>query len=332
MRIGINGFGRVGRVFLRVAAERGLDVVAVNDIADTATMAHLFLHDSTYGRPDADVVHDGDTLVVNGRKIAMTQQADPARLPWGELGVDIVVESTGRLRTREQAAAHLAAGARKVLMSAPAKGPVDATIVMGINQEFYDPEEHDVVSNASCTTNCVAPMVDVLHRHFGLVHGFMTTVHAYTGDQRLLDAPHKDLRRARSAAGNIIPTTTGAAKTVGVVIPEVAGLLDGVAVRVPVPTGSLVDLAAVLRRPAGADEVNAAFEQEAAGRLNGVLRLADAAFVSSDVVGDPASCVLDAPLTQAHGDLVKVFGWYDNEWGYCSRLADLTEYVGDRLA
>ena len=332
MRIGINGFGRVGRVFLRVVAERGLDVVAVNDIADTATMAHLFLHDSTYGRPDADVVHDGDTLVVDGRKIAMTQQADPARLPWGELGVDIVVESTGRLRTREQAAAHLAAGARKVLMSAPAKGPVDATIVMGINQEFYDPEEHDVVSNASCTTNCVAPMVDVLHRHFGLVHGFMTTVHAYTGDQRLLDAPHKDLRRARSAAGNIIPTTTGAAKTVGVVIPEVAGLLDGVAVRVPVPTGSLVDLAAVLRRPAGADEVNAAFEQEAAGRLNGVLRLADAAFVSSDVVGDPASCVLDAPLTQAHGDLVKVFGWYDNEWGYCSRLADLTEYVGGRLA
>ena len=332
MRIGLNGFGRVGRVFLRVAAERGLDVVAVNDIADTATMAHLFLHDSTYGRPDADVVHDGDTLVVDGRKIAMTQQADPARLPWGELGVDIVVESTGRLRTREQAAAHLAAGARKVLMSAPAKGPVDATIVMGINQEFYDPEEHDVVSNASCTTNCVAPMVDVLHRHFGLVHGFMTTVHAYTGDQRLLDAPHKDLRRARSAAGNIIPTTTGAAKTVGVVIPEVAGLLDGVAVRVPVPTGSLVDLAAVLRRPAGADEVNAAFEQEAAGRLNGVLRLADAAFVSSDVVGDSASCVLDAPLTQAHGDLVKVFGWYDNEWGYCSRLADLTEYVGGRLA
>jgi len=261
----------------------------------------------------------------------MLQQPQPEELPWGELGIDVVIESTGRFRTREQAAGHLAAGARKVLMSAPAKGPVDATVVMGINQEFYDPEDHHVISNASCTTNCVAPMVDVLHRHFGLVRGFMTTVHAYTGDQRLLDAPHKDLRRARSAAGNIIPTTTGAAKTVGLVIPEVAGLLDGVAVRVPTPTGSLVDLAAVLRRPASADQVNAAFAEEAEGRLRGVLRLADEAFVSSDVVGDPASCVFDAPLTQASGDLVKVFGWYDNEWGYCARLVDLAEFVGARL-
>jgi glyceraldehyde 3-phosphate dehydrogenase len=331
MRIGINGFGRVGRVFLRIAAERGLDVVAVNDAADPATMAHLFAHDSTYGRPGTAVAHDGDTLIVGGRKILMLQQPRPEDLPWGELGVDVVIESTGKFRTREQAAGHLTAGARKVLMSAPAKGPVDATFVMGINQEFYDPQEHHVVSNASCTTNCVAPMVDVLHRHFGLVHGFMTTVHAYTGDQRLLDAPHKDLRRARSAATNIIPTSTGAAKTVGLVIPEVAGLLDGVAVRVPTPTGSLVDLAAVLHRPATAEEVNAAFAEEAEGRLQGVLRLAEQAFVSSDVVGDPASCVFDAPLTQASGDLVKVFGWYDNEWGYCARLVDLAEFIGDRL-
>ena len=332
MRIGINGFGRVGRVFLRIAAERGLDVVAVNDAADPAAMAHLFAHDSTYGRPGTTVTHDGDMLIVGDRKIRMLQHPQPEQLPWGELGVDVVVESTGKFRTREQAAGHLAAGARKVLMSAPAKGPVDATVVMGINQEFYDPEDHHVISNASCTTNCVAPMVDVLHRHFGLVRGFMTTVHAYTGDQRLLDAPHKDLRRARSAAGNIIPTTTGAAKTVGLIIPEVAGLLDGVAVRVPTPTGSLVDLAAVLRRPASAEEVNAAFAKEAEDRLRGVLRLAEQAFVSSDVVGDPASCVFDAPLTQANGDLVKVFGWYDNEWGYCARLVDLAEYIGDRLA
>jgi glyceraldehyde 3-phosphate dehydrogenase len=331
MRIGINGFGRVGRVFLRIASERGLDVVAVNDAADPATMAHLFAHDSTYGRPKAAVTHDGDTLIVGGRKIRMLQQSQPENLPWDELGVDVVIESTGKFRTREQAAGHLAAGARKVLMSAPAKGPVDLTVVMGINQEFYDPEDHHVISNASCTTNCVAPMVDVLHRHFGLVHGFMTTVHAYTGDQRLLDAPHKDLRRARSAAGNIIPTSTGAAKTVGLVIPEVAGLLDGVAVRVPTPTGSLVDLAAVLRRPASAEEVNAAFAEEADDRLHGVLRLAEEAFVSSDVVGDPASCVFDAPLTQASGDLVKVFGWYDNEWGYCARLVDLAEFIGNRL-
>jgi glyceraldehyde 3-phosphate dehydrogenase len=331
MRIGINGFGRVGRVFLRIAAERGLEVVAVNDAADTATMAHLFAHDSTYGRPGGEVSYEDGTLIVDGRKVLMTQYAEPERLSWGELGVDLVVESTGRFRTREQAAAHLAAGARKVLMSAPAKGLVDATIVMGINQESYDPDVHDVVSNASCTTNCAAPMVDVLHRHFGLVHGFLTTVHAYTGDQRLLDAPHKDLRRARSAAGNIIPTTTGAAKTIGLIIPETAGLLDGVAIRVPVPTGSLVDLAAVLRRPADAEEINAAFEQESTGRLRGVLRMAGQGFVSSDVVGDPASCVLDAPLTQAHGDLVKVFGWYDNEWGYCARLADLAQYMGDRL-
>jgi glyceraldehyde 3-phosphate dehydrogenase len=242
-----------------------------------------------------------------------------------------VIESTGRFRTREQAAAHLAAGARKVLISAPAKGPVDATVVMGVNQGTYDPARHEVISNASCTTNCVAPMIDVLHRHFGLAHGFMTTIHGYTNDQVLLDGPHKDLRRARAAALNIIPTSTGAAKSVGLVIPETTGLLDGIAVRVPVPTGSLVDLAAVLRRPATVAEVNAAFEADAADGLHGVLRVSDEPLVSSDIVGDPASCVLDSTLTQADGDLVKVFGWYDNEWGYTARLADLAEYVAARL-
>jgi glyceraldehyde 3-phosphate dehydrogenase len=331
MRIGINGFGRVGRVFMRIALERGLEVVAVNDLTDAGTLAHLLAHDSTYGRLHANVGHTGTTIVVDGRKISVLAERDPANLPWKDLGVDVVIESTGKFRTREQAAAHLAAGARKVLLSAPAKGEVDAMIVMGINQEIYDPAAHDVVSNASCTTNCVAPMVDVLNRHFGLVRGFMTTIHGYTNDQNLLDGPHKDLRRARAAALNVIPTSTGAAKSVGLVIPETAGLLDGIAVRVPVPTGSLVDLAAVLRRPAGAAEVNAAFEQDAAGRLNGILRVTDAPMVSSDIVGDPASCVLDAALTQADADLVKVFGWYDNEWGYTERLADLAEYVGATL-
>ncbi|NUP51723.1 MAG: type I glyceraldehyde-3-phosphate dehydrogenase [Catenulispora sp.] len=331
MRIGINGFGRVGRVFLRIALERGYDVAAVNDITDAATMAHLFAHDSTYGPLGREVSYSDDSLIVDGRKIRYTGEKDPKLLDWGGLGVDLVIESTGRFRSRELAAAHLAAGARKVLLSAPAKGPVDATVVMGINQSVYDPEQHDVVSNASCTTNCVAPMVDVLHRHFGLVHGFMTTIHGYTQDQQLLDGPHKDLRRARAAAVNIIPTSTGAAKSVGLVIPETAGLLDGIAVRVPVPTGSMVDLAAVLRRPASAAEVNAAFEAEAADRLHGYLKVTDLPMVSSDVVGDPASCVLDSALTQADGDLVKVFGWYDNEWGYTSRLADLAAYVGARL-
>ena len=245
--------------------------------------------------------------------------------------MDLVIESTGKFRTRELAGAHLSAGAREVLLSAPGKGPVDATIVMGVNQQVYDPAAHDVVSNASCTTNCVAPMVDVLHRHFGLVRGFMTTIHGYTNDQNLLDGPHKDLRRARATALNIIPTSTGAAKSVGLVIPETAGLLDGIAVRVPVPTGSLVDLAAVLRRPATAAEVNDAFEQDAVGRLHGILRVTDAPMVSSDIVGDLASCVRDSALTQADADLVKVFGWYDNEWGYTARLADLAQYVGARL-
>jgi glyceraldehyde 3-phosphate dehydrogenase len=331
MRIAVNGFGRVGRVFTRIALERGLEVVAVNDVADAATLAHLLAHDSTYGPLRARIEHRPDALTVDGREIAVLAQPDPALLPWGELGVDLVIESTGKFRTRARAAGHLTAGARKVLISAPGKDAVDATIVMGVNQHTYDPAAHDVVSNASCTTNCAAPMVDVLHRHFGLVHGFLTTIHGYTGDQRLLDAPHKDLRRARSAAVNVIPTSTGAAKAVGLVIPETEGLLDGIAVRVPVVTGSLVDLTAVLRRPATAEQVNTAFRRDAADRLAGYLRVTDEPFVSTDVIGDPSSCVLDAALTQADGDLVKLFGWYDNEWGYTARLADLAEYIGAQL-
>ena len=331
MRVAVNGFGRVGRVFTRIALDRGLEVVAVNDVTDAATLAHLLAHDSTYGRAPFPVEHAADTLVADGKKIAVFAQRDPARLPWADLGVHVVIESTGKFRTRDQAAVHLAAGARKVLISAPAKGEVDATIVMGVNQDAYDPEHHYVISNASCTTNCAAPMVDVLVRHFGVVRGFLTTIHGYTNDQQLLDGPHKDLRRARSAALNIIPTSTGAAKAVGLVIPQVAGLLDGLAVRVPVPTGSLVDLAVLLAKPVTAGEVNAAYEADAADRLRGVLRVADESLVSTDIVRDRASCVLDSALTQAGDELVKVFGWYDNEWGYTERLADLAEYVGARL-
>ena len=331
MRVAVNGFGRVGRVFTRIALERGLEVVAVNDVTDAATLAHLLAHDSTYGRAPFAVEHTGDTLIADGRKIAVFAQRDPVRLPWQDLGVDVVIESTGKFRTRDQAAVHLGAGARRVLISAPAKGEVDATIVMGVNQDTYDPGRHYVISNASCTTNCAAPMVDVLERHFGVLRGFLTTIHGYTNDQQLLDGPHKDLRRARSAALNIIPTSTGAAKAVGLVIPQVAGLLDGLAVRVPVPTGSLVDLAVLLAKPVTVDEVNAAYAEDAAGRLRGVLRMAGEPMVSSDIVADKASCVLDGALTQASGELVKVFGWYDNEWGYTERLADLAEYVGARL-
>ncbi len=331
MIIAVNGFGRVGRVFTRIALERGLEVVAVNDVTDAATLAHLLAHDSTYGRLRGRVEHADDALIVDGRKIAVFAQRDPAQLPWSQLGVDLVIESTGKFRTGPLAAAHLEAGARKVLISAPAKGAVDVTVVMGVNQDDYDPARHHVISNASCTTNCAAPMVDVLHRHFGLVRGFLTTIHGYTNDQQLLDGPHKDLRRARAAALNVIPTSTGAAKAIGLVIPQTAGLLDGIAVRVPVPTGSLVDLAAVLSRPATPAEINAAFAHDAEERLRGILRVSDEPLVSTDIVGDPASCVLDGALTQSNGELVKVFGWYDNEWGYTERLADLAAYVGARL-
>ncbi|MCF4136208.1 type I glyceraldehyde-3-phosphate dehydrogenase [Streptomyces sp. Tue 6430] len=337
VRVGINGFGRIGRNYLRCVLERAaadgaapVEVVAVNDVTSPAALAHLLTYDSTYGRLGRPVDHDDTSLTVDGHRVAVSAERDPAALAWGDLGVDVVIESTGRFRTREQAGRHLSAGARKVLLSVPGKD-VDATVVMGVNEGTYDARRHHVVSNASCTTNCVAPMVKVLDEHFGVVKGLMTTIHGYTNDQVVLDGPHKDLRRGRSAAVNIIPTSTGAARAVGLVLPELAGTLDGSAVRVPVEDGSLTDLTMVLERPVTADEVNAAYREAAAGPLKGVLRVSDAPIVSRDVVGDPASCVLDAPLTQAHGDLVKVFGWYDNEWGYTNRLLDLTEYVAARL-
>ncbi len=328
-RIAINGLGRVGRALLRQAVlSEDLEVVGVNDLADPHTLRSLLRRDSTYGRFPVEVEAGEDCLVIGGRKIPCTNVTTPAELPWGELAVDVAVECTGRFRTAETAGGHLEAGARKVVVSAPGKG-VDATIVMGINDEQYDAHHHDVVSNASCTTNCVAPMVMVLHDAFGVQQGFMTTVHAYTGDQNLVDGPHKDLRRARSAAVNIIPTTTGAARAVGQVLPELDGRLDGVALRVPVLDGSLVDLAVLLDRDVTVAEVNAVFEAASRNpRLVGRLRYEDEPMVSVDVVGDPASCVFDSGLTQASGRFVKVFGWYDNEWGYTSRLAELVRLVG----
>jgi glyceraldehyde 3-phosphate dehydrogenase len=330
-RVGINGFGRIGRTFVRRALERDdIEVVAVNDITDARTLAHLLEFDSTYGRLDAEVGHSDDAIIINGSLIRVLSSRDPAGIDWGELGVAVVVESTGKFRSRDQAAVHLKGGARKVLLSAPGKG-VDLTVVVGVNDSEYDPERHDVISNASCTTNCVAPMAKVLNDAFGLEQGLMTAVHAYTGDQMLLDGPHKDLRRARSAAVSIVPTTTGAARTTGQVIAELAGRLDGVAVRVPVEDGSLTDLTAVLRREVTATELNDAFEQAAAGPMAGILRYSTDPLVSRDIVGDAASCVFDSGLTQAAGSLVKVFGWYDNEWGYACRLADVAAIVGSRL-
>ena len=330
VRIGINGFGRIGRDYLRylVAAEdTDLEVVAINDVTDSATMARLLRYDSTFGPLRCDVEDLGDAVGVGGHKIAVSSEKDPAQVTWRDHGVDIVIESTGKFRTREAAAAHLGDGVSKVLLSSPGKG-VDATIVMGVNDDTYDQSRHHVISNASCTTNCVAPMVKVLLDGFGIEQGYMTTVHAYTGDQNLLDGPHKDARRARSAAVNIIPTTTGAARAVGEVIPAMQGRLDGVALRVPVVDGSLVDLAVLLERDATVAEVNAAFEAAGAtGPLAHRLRYTNDPIVSSDVIGDTASCVFDSGLTQATGRFVKVFGWYDNEWGYTARLVDLTRLV-----
>jgi glyceraldehyde 3-phosphate dehydrogenase len=328
IRVGINGMGRIGREYLRYATtSTDLEVVAVNDVADSATIARLLRHDSTFGPFGKDVELNGETLVVDGRKIAVSAGREPSELDWAAYGVEIVIESTGKFRTREAAAAHLTAGAQRVIISAPGKG-VDATIVLGVNDETYDPAHHRVISNASCTTNCVAPMVKVLHDAFGVEHGFMTTVHAYTNDQNVLDAPHKDPRRARSAAVNIIPTTTGAARAVGEVLPDLKGRLDGVALRVPVVDGSLTDLAALLEVEVTVDDVNAAFQAAAQeGPLAGLLRYTTEPVVSTDVIGDAASCVFDSGLTQASGRFVKVFGWYDNEWGYTCRLADLTRLV-----
>jgi glyceraldehyde 3-phosphate dehydrogenase len=330
VRVGINGFGRIGRTFVRRALEvADIEVVAVNDITDARTLAHLLEFDSTYGRLAAAVAHTADSISIDGTRIAVLSSRDPAAIDWGGLGADIVIESTGKFRSRDDAALHLKGGASKVLLSAPGKN-ADLTVVIGVNDADYDPRRHDVISNASCTTNCVAPMAKVLNDAFGLEQGLMTTIHAYTGDQMLLDGPHQDLRRARSAAISMVPTTTGAAKATGLVIPELAGRLDGISVRVPVPDGSLTDLTAVLGRDATAEDINGAFERAAAGPMAGILRYSTDPLVSRDIIGDPASCVFDSGLTQASGRLAKIFGWYDNEWGYTCRLADLAVIVGGR--
>jgi len=331
LNIAVNGFGRIGRNYVRCLLERGLldrgcRLVAVNDLWDPATLAHLLEYDTTFGRLRWDVAHDDANLRIASHIVPTFRQKDPANLPWADLGVDLVIESTGKMRGRDDAARHIKAGARRVLLSAPGKD-ADATLVVGVNEKTYRAEEHEILSAASCTTNCVAPMVKVLHESFGIVRGYLTTVHAYTNDQVLLDSPHKDLRRARAAAVNIIPTSTGAAKAVGLVLPELTGRLDGVALRVPVENGSISDLTCELSRPVTVAEVNAAFAAAAGGSLQGVLRYSDRPLVSRDVVGDPASCVVDGGLTQADGTMAKVFGWYDNEWGYTNRLVDLTELI-----
>jgi len=330
VRVGINGFGRIGRNFFRASRGKDLEIVAVNDLTDNRTLAHLLKYDSTFGRLDAEVSYDDEAITVDGARILASAQRDPAQLPWGDLGVEVVIESTGRFTKRDDAALHLKGGARKVIISAPAKDE-DVTIVMGVNHRLYDPAGHDIISNASCTTNSVAPMAKVLLDAFGIERGFMTTIHAYTNDQVILDFPHKDLRRARSAAVNTIPTSTGAAKATALTIPELKGKLDGISLRVPVEDGSLTDLAVVLGREATAEEINDAFKRAADGPFRGIIRYSVDPIVSRDIVGDDASCVFDSPLTQANGNLAKVFGWYDNEWGYSCRLVDLVGYIGERL-
>ncbi|MCD9142274.1 type I glyceraldehyde-3-phosphate dehydrogenase [Streptomyces albireticuli] len=332
IRVGINGFGRIGRNYFRALLEQGADIqiVGVNDLTDNATLVHLLKYDTILGRLKQEVSHTDDSITVGDMTFKTMAERDPANLPWGELGADIVIESTGIFTKKADAAKHLAAGAKKVLISAPAKDE-DITIVMGVNQEKYDAANHHVISNASCTTNCVAPMAKVLDENFGIVKGMMTTVHAYTNDQRILDFPHSDLRRARAAAENIIPTSTGAAKATALVLPQLKGKLDGIAMRVPVPTGSVTDLVLELDRETSKEEINAAFQKAAEGQLKGVLEYTEDAIVSSDIVNWPASCTFDSSLTMVQGNQVKVVGWYDNEWGYSNRLVDLTVFVGGQL-
>jgi len=328
VRIAINGFGRIGRSLVRAALERGseLEIVAVNDLTDAQTLAHLLRYDTVGGRLPVPVEVDGTTLVVGDRRIEVLAERDPAALPWGELGVELVVESTGRFTTREGAEKHLAAGAQRVLVSAPATDD-DLTIVMGVNDHLYDPTVHRIVSNASCTTNCLAPMAAVLDEVAGIETGVMTTVHAYTADQNLQDGPHRDLRRARAAAQNVVPTSSGAAKAIGRVLPELDGRLSGFALRVPVITGSITDLTITAKRDVTVEEVNEAFRAAAAGRLAGVLTVNEDPIVSSDIVGNPASAIVDAPLTTVIGRTVKVLAWYDNEWGFTNRLLDTAELM-----
>ena len=332
VRVGINGFGRIGRNFFRAVQASGADIeiVAANDLGDLKTMAHLLKYDSILGRYPADVsVVDGG-IQVGDRLLVVKAERDPANLAWGDLGVDVVVESTGFFTDATKARAHVDAGARKVIISAPASNE-DVTIVMGVNHEVYDPAAHTIISNASCTTNCLGPMAKAIHDEFGIVTGLMTTIHAYTQDQNLQDAPHSDLRRARAAAVNLVPTSTGAARAIGLVLPELKGKLDGYAVRVPIPTGSATDLTVQLSRSVTAEEVNAAVKAAADGPMKGYLRYNTDPIVSSDIVTDPASCIFDAPLTKALGAQVKVVGWYDNEWGYSNRLVDLIGLVGQTL-
>jgi glyceraldehyde 3-phosphate dehydrogenase len=332
VRVGINGFGRIGRNYYRALLASGADVevVGVNDLTDITTLAHLLKYDSILGRLGQDVVTGDDSITVGGASFKVLAERDPGSLPWKELGADVVIESTGHFTDASKARAHLDAGARKVIISAPAKNE-DITLVMGINERQYDSGNHDIISNASCTTNCLAPMAKVLLDEFGIVKGLMTTIHAYTNDQVILDFPHKDLRRARAAAVNIIPTTTGAAKAISLVIPELKGKLDGFAMRVPVPTGSATDLTVQLEREVTKDEVNAAFRTAAEGSLKGYLEYTEDPIVSSDIVTSPASCTFDASLTTVQGDQVKIVGWYDNEWGYSNRLVDVTTLVGSAL-
>jgi glyceraldehyde 3-phosphate dehydrogenase len=331
-KFAINGFGRIGRLVLRLASEMdGFDCVAVNDLTDAGTMAHLLKYDSVHGKFGADITHDDTSITVNGDRFAFHSERDPANLPWKDLGVDVVIESTGHFRDRPGASKHLTAGARKVMISAPAKDP-DVMIVMGVNDQDYDHTNHHIISTASCTTNCAAPMIKVLHDSFGISKGIMTTVHAYTNDQMILDFPHKDLRRARAAAVSMIPTTTGAAKAICIVMPELAGKLDGLAVRVPTPDGSLVDFVVQVEKKTTAAEVNEAFRAAAdSPPLAGYLKYSDEPLVSIDIVGDRHSCIFDSPLTTVMGgDLVKIFGWYDNEAGYASRMVDMMKLVAGK--
>lgn len=332
-RVGINGFGRIGRQSLKAMLERyphDIEVVAVNDLTDTHTNAHLFKYDSTYGRFAGEVEAGTDTLTINGHTIKVLSQRDPAQIPWGDLGIDIVIESTGLFTDASKAAAHRQAGAKKVIISAPAKGE-DLTIVLGVNDDKYDPAKHNIISNASCTTNCLAPAVKVINDRFGIERGMMNTIHSYTNDQRILDVVHKDLRRARAAAANIIPTSTGAARALSLVIPELKGRFDGMSLRVPTVTVSIVDFVANLRKETSVDELNAAFKEAAAGPLKGILEYTDEPLVSTDFRGDSHSSIIDGQSTMViGGNMVKVLAWYDNEWGYSSRVADLTNFVAQK--
>jgi glyceraldehyde 3-phosphate dehydrogenase len=333
-RVGINGFGRIGRNFFRAFLERGgaFEVVAINDLGDAMTMAHLLEYDSNYGRLAGGVEATNGRITVGGHELEVLSEREPGNLPWGDLGIDIAVESTGFFTKRDGAQQHLDAGAKKVVISAPATDP-DVTIVLGVNDETYDPDAHHIVSNASCTTNCVAPMAKVLHDVFTIEQGFMTTMHAYTNDQRILDLPHEDLRRARAAAINLVPTSTGAAKAIGLVMPDLKGKVDGMSMRAPVPTGSVVDLVVRVSRETSVDEVNEAFRAASeSGRLEGILQYTEDPLVSTDIKRSPYSCIFDSELTMVNGPLVKVFGWYDNEWGYSCRLVDFVDRMARKLA